>query len=101
MQRRRRYNIFYWRVQDELDKSRRWFVATFDLTMRELVMSYLMDDEPTAYAIVHLEIEIHHPILAKARDPHYRPLDRIETAEVFVGSDEYTCMQLVAPGLRL
>ena len=77
---KQKYNIFSRRMQDEWSKNRRWFVANFDIKIRERVMSYLEDDYCTAYHIAELEIEIHHigeleieihhPNLHRARNPH-------------------------------
>ena len=66
----RRYNAVHWRLENELERNRYWFVARVDINMRELVMSYLEDDYCTAYHIADLEIEIHHPNLHRARNPH-------------------------------
>ena len=89
---RRRYNVFYWEIQDELKRNRRWFVAKVELPQRELIMQYLEDDVCTANAIVDLEIEIHHPNLNRARKPNYfyrtPTVLPIEKVDVSVSPDE-------------
>ena len=89
---RRRYNVIYWEIQDELRRNRRWFVARFELPERELIMQYLEDDVCTANAIVDLEIEIHHPNLNRARKANYfyrtPTVPPIKKVDVAVGPDE-------------
>ena len=89
---RRRYNVFYLEIQDELKRNRRWFVAKFELPERELIMQYLEGDVCTANAIVDLEIENHHPNLNRARKANYfyrtPTVPPIKQVDVAVGPDE-------------
>ena len=54
------------RAHEETDKNQRWFVEKFPIHLRELVMSFLVNDYCTAQDIMDLEVELHHPNLHSA-----------------------------------
>ena len=61
----RKVTIFCDNYHYDMKVVRRWFAKTFDIYIREYVMTFL--DRDTAESIAEMELEIHHPELTKAR----------------------------------